>query len=214
MGGAVLVVAMRYGVLLSGSGRTLENLLQASDEGKMPGRVEVVISSRSNVRGVEIAVKHSIPAFVIDRRSFESDDAFNLAIWDAMEPFAPHLVLLAGFLRKLIVPAGWTGRVLNIHPALLPDAAFASGKGFYGNKVHEAVLRAGLATSGATVHVVDNEYDSGPVVMTETVPILPGDDADALGSRVHRAECSLYPRAIAAYVEENRDWLLDERMPS
>lgn len=204
---------MRYGVLLSGGGRTLENLLQASDDGRMPGRVEVVISSRPNVRGVEIAVEHGIPVFVIDRRSFASDDAFSLAIWDAIEPFAPHLVLLAGFLRKVIVTAGWTGRVLNIHPALLPDAAFASGKGYYGNRVHEAVLRAGLANSGATVHIVDNEYDTGPVVMTKTVPVLPDDDVEALANRVYQAECSLYPRAIASYVAEHRVWLDDGRLP-
>jgi folate-dependent phosphoribosylglycinamide formyltransferase PurN len=104
-------------------------------------------------------------------------------------------------LRKLVVTPAWEGRILNIHPALLPESApYASGRGFFGERVHAAILAHGDAVSGATVHVVDNGYDTGPVVLRATVPILPGDTSATLGARVFEAERRLYPEAIRHYV--------------
>jgi phosphoribosylglycinamide formyltransferase 1 len=198
---------VRYAVLLSGTGRTLENLLHAIERGELIGEIVAVVSSRPGVRGLDIAQRAGIPAIAVERKQFDSDHAFSDAIYEALAPFEPHLLLLAGFLRKLQVAPAWEGRILNIHPCLLPDMASAAGRGFYGEKVHAAVLDAGAARSGATVHIVDNGYDSGPVVMTESVPVLPGDSVQDLAARVFAAECRLYPRAVTWYISENAGWL-------
>jgi formyltetrahydrofolate-dependent phosphoribosylglycinamide formyltransferase len=186
-------------VLLSGTGRTLENLLAAIAAGELAARVAVVVSSVPNVRGLEIATNAGIPTAIHSRRDYPTDAAFSQAIYAAVAPYRPDLVLLAGFLRRLVVPPAWAGRILNIHPALLPESG-AAGRGFYGERVHAAVLASGAAESGATVHVVDAEYDTGPVVLQARVPIAPGDTPATLAARVFAAECRLYPEAIRRYV--------------
>jgi phosphoribosylglycinamide formyltransferase-1 len=188
------------GVLLSGTGRTLENLLRAIAAAELNASIRVVVSSKPDVRGLEIARDAGIPAVVIQRRDFDSEPAYSAAVYAAIRPHAVELLLLAGFLRKLVVPSEWEGRILNIHPALLPEMAAAAGKGFYGDRVHAAVTASGAAESGATVHVVDNGYDTGPVVMRATVPVLPDDTPALLAARVFAAECVLYPAAIRQYV--------------
>ncbi len=190
-------------MLLSGSGRTLENLLRSIDEGALRGAIAVVVSSRPGVRGIEVARSAGIPTFVLDRRTYPSDDAYSAAVYRHIEPFEIDLILLAGFLRRLTVADPWQGRILNIHPALLPDAHWASGKGFYGDRVHEAVLDHGVEKSGATVHLVDDQYDSGRIIDRLEVPVRPGDTVQSLGVRVFEAECQLYPRAISRYLEEH-----------
>lgn len=189
-------------VLLSGGGRTLANLIERTNAGQLPARVGVVVSSRADAGGLAIAQRAGIPATTIVRKDFVSDDAYSDAVFAAIEPYRPELVVLAGFLRKIVVPPKWERRILNIHPALLPDAAFASGRGFYGDRVHRAVLDSGAAISGATVHLVDNGYDTGPVFMRQSVPIEPNDTVASLAARVFAAETDLYPRAITAYLEE------------
>ncbi|CAN5852277.1 phosphoribosylglycinamide formyltransferase [soil metagenome] len=199
--------SMRYAVLLSGSGRTLENLLRAIDDRELEGKVVAVVSSRAGVRGLEVARHAGVPATIADRKRFASDRAFSTSIYEALAPFDPHLILLAGFLRKLHVRPAWERRILNIHPALLPEMAGASGRGFYGDRVHAAVLESGATRSGATVHIVDNGYDTGSVVMTEVVPVLPSDSVHELAARVFAAECRLYPTAISKYVAQNEHWI-------
>lgn len=189
-------------VLLSGTGRTLENLLATIAAGRLNCSVRVVVSSRPGVRGLDIAGAASIPAIVIERRDFASDLAYSAAIYRAIRPYDPELLILAGFLRKLVVPPELTGRILNVHPALLPES-LAAGKGFYGDRVHAAVLASGATESGATVHVVDNGYDTGPVVMRATVPVLPDDTPGSLAARVFEAECSLYPAAIRRFIADH-----------
>lgn len=187
-------------VLISGSGRSLQNLLDVIAWGQLDCSVRVVVSSKPDVRGLEVAREAGIPAVAIERREFDSDLAYSDAIYAAIRSYEAELILLAGFLRKLVVPPELEGRILNIHPALLPEAAAAAGKGFYGDRVHAAVLASGATRSGATVHVVDNGYDTGPVVMRATVEILPDDTPATLGDRVFRAECALYPAAIRRYI--------------
>lgn len=187
-------------VLLSGSGRTLENLLRHVAAGRVNIALRAVISSKPEVRGLAIAESAGIPSLVLQRRAFDSDLAYSDAIYAALRPYEAELLVLAGFLRKLVVPPEWDNRILNIHPALLPEAAAAAGKGYYGERVHAAVLASGAAESGATVHVVDNGYDSGPVVMRATVPVLPDDTAESLAARVFAAECELYPVAIQRHI--------------
>ncbi len=193
----------RLAVLLSGSGRTLANLLDAIGSGVLPARIVAVVSSVPGVRGVAIAREAGLPTHVIPRREFDTDAAFSGAVYDALAPYQPDLLVLAGFLRRLVVPPAWAGRILNIHPALLPEAAaYAAGYGFYGERVHAAVLANGDRVTGATVHVVDNDYDAGPPILRAEVPITPDDTPATLAARVFAAECALYPAAIRHYLRE------------
>jgi formyltetrahydrofolate-dependent phosphoribosylglycinamide formyltransferase len=188
-------------LLLSGTGRTLENLLGVIGRGELDARIAVVASSVPGVRGLRIAEEAGIPTGVVRRSDFGSDEAYGGAVYAAVAPYEPELILLAGFLRRLVIPREWRGRILNIHPGLLPEGP--AGRGLYGERVHAAVLASGVAESGATVHVVDEEYDTGPVVLRTTVPVLPGDTPETLGARVFAAECELYPEAVRRYAAEH-----------
>jgi formyltetrahydrofolate-dependent phosphoribosylglycinamide formyltransferase len=195
--------SVRTAVLLSGTGRTLENLIRVIAAGELPCAIAAVVSSRPNVRGLDIAAAAGLPSFVFERRHYPSDETYSDEIYRTLRGCDVELILLAGFLRKLVVAEPWEGRILNIHPALLPDAAAASGHGFYGERVHAAVLAGGASQSGATVHVVTNEYDAGPVVMRAIVPVLPDDTPASLAARVFEAECRLYPAAIRRYIADH-----------
>ena len=178
--------------------------MQVTARGDLQAELVAVVSSKAGVRGLEIAAQAGVPAIVITRNAFDSDAPFSDAIYTVLEPFAPDLIICAGFLKHLVVRERWAGRILNIHPGLIGESD-AAGKGFYGSRVHAAVIAAGQTESGATVHVVDDEYDHGPVVMKARVPVLAGDTPEDLAVRVFAAERDLYPRAIAAYVRENPD---------
>ncbi len=184
---------IRLAVLISGGGRTLQNLHDRIRAGTLTARIAVVLSSRPDAHGVERARAADLPVVVVDRRPQPDDEAFSRAVWDALQPHGPGLVVLAGFLSFLRIPAEWTGRVINIHPALLPRFG---GKGCYGDRVHRAVLRAGETVSGCTVHLVDNEYDHGRILLQRPVPVLAGDTVETLAHRVFEAESEAYPEAI------------------
>lgn len=202
MSGAVDEAQPVLAVLVSGGGRTLANLIEHTRDGLLAARIGVVVSSKHDAGGLEIARSACIPAVALARRDFDSDFAYSQAIFATVEPYDPTLVVLAGFLRKINVLPEWEGRILNIHPALLPECSYAAGQGFYGDFVHRAVLDHGERQSGATVHLVDNGYDTGRVVMRQAVPVRPDDDAHTLAARVFRAESELYPRAIGAYLQQ------------
>lgn len=199
-------------VLLSGSGRTLENLLGAIAAGDLAARVAVVVSSRPGVRGLDVAAGAGILAHVLRRRDVRDDAAYGEAVYAAIAPHRPDLIVLAGFLRRLPVPPAWAGRILNIHPALLPESG-AAGRGYWGERVHAAVLASGARESGATVHVVDAGYDTGPVVLRARVPVLPDDTPGSLGARVFAAECRLYPEAIRRHVAAHPELFGETRRP-
>jgi formyltetrahydrofolate-dependent phosphoribosylglycinamide formyltransferase len=184
--------------LLSGGGRTLANLLARIDSGDLPADVVAVVSSNVNTGGVAIAEKAGIPIATIRRGDFGDNRAFSDAVYAAVRPHQPDLIICAGFLKRLVVASEWQGRILNIHPALIPESG-AAGSGFYGERVHAAVLASGAEVSGATVHVVDNEYDNGPIVLKASVPVMPGDTTATLAARIFAVECELYPRAIIAH---------------
>jgi len=186
-------------VLLSGGGRTLDNLLRAIAAGELGAEIVGVVSSKPEVRGLAVAGEADIPTWVCRRTDQADDEAYADAILGALAPQRPDLILLAGFLRRMAVRPGWEGRILNIHPALLPESG-AAGQGFYGERVHAAVLASGATVSGATVHVVDDGYDTGPVVLRRSVPVLPDDSSATLAARVFVAELALYPEAIRRYV--------------
>jgi phosphoribosylglycinamide formyltransferase-1 len=188
----------RIAVLLSGSGTSLENLLERIDEGTVPGEVCVVVASKANAFGLERARRRGIPAIAVPRKEYPDVSRFNDALHAALAPHAPELVLLLGFLSPFETRGRYDGRTLNVHPALIP--AFC-GKGFYGHRVHEAVLTAGVKITGATVHFVDAEYDHGPIVLQEAVAVLDGDTPETLAARVQEAERRLVPEAVRLFAE-------------
>lgn len=182
-------------MLLSGSGRTLQNFLDRRERGELDLDVRLVVGSRPDAFGLERARRAGLPWLVVRRKDFADDAAFSDPIFRACAQARVDLVLLAGWLCRLRpVPPDLRGRVLNIHPALLPGPF--GGKGFYGDRVHEAVLASGARESGCTVHVVDDEYDTGPIVHQVRVPVLATDDVHSLADRVFAAECEAYPEAI------------------
>ena len=190
---------LRVAVLLSGSGRTLQNLLDLSAAGELPIEVVRVVASRPDAYGLERAQAAGVPTAVVRRREHPDLAAFTAATFAEARAAQAELVCLAGYMKLLRpIPADFQGRVLNIHPALIP--AFA-GKGFYGQRVHEAALAAGVKVSGCTVHFVDDEYDHGPIVAQQAVPVLEEDTPETLAQRVFAAECELYPAAIRLFAE-------------
>jgi formyltetrahydrofolate-dependent phosphoribosylglycinamide formyltransferase len=184
---------LRLAVLLSGSGRTLDNLLERIAAGGLAARVEAVISSRADVRGVRIAEQGGIPVTVLPPAG-RAVEEWSAAIFAACAAARADLVVMAGFLHLVRIPAAFAGRVINIHPSLLP--AFG-GRGFHGMHVHRAVLERGCTVSGCTVHLVDDEYDHGRILLQQTVPVLRDDTPESLAARVFAAECQALPRAIA-----------------
>ena len=187
-------VRARVAVLLSGSGRTLVNFLERRDAGDLPIDIVGVVASRGDVRGVDVAREAGLPVAVIRRRDHPDTAAHNAAIADWLEPLRPQIIALAGYLCFVRRPAWFTGPLVNIHPALLPDHG---GRGMYGDRVHAAVLAAGDRESGCTVHHVDDHYDHGSIIAQSRVPVRPGDDVHSLAARVFAAECELYPRVLA-----------------
>ena len=180
-------------VLLSGNGTSLENLFEHIDRGEVPGEVAVVIASKEKAFGLERARRRGIPAIAVPRTQYADGSAFNDALHTALDEFDVDLVALLGFLSLFELRSRYEGRTLNVHPALIP--AF-SGRGYYGHRVHEAVLAAGATQTGATVHFVDAEYDKGPIIVQEAIAVNEDDDADSLAARVQEVERRLIPRAI------------------
>jgi phosphoribosylglycinamide formyltransferase-1 len=189
---------LRLVVLISGGGRTLLNLLEAIRAHRLPAEVTLVLSSRRDAAGVPRARAAGLAVEILRPRDFPDAAAFGAAQADRIRRERPDLVIMAGYLVHWPPPAELRGRVLNIHPALLPRHG---GRGLYGEHVHAAVLAAGERESGCTVHIVDDEYDHGPVLAQSRVPVKPGDTVDTLAARVFQAECATYPEAIAAYAK-------------
>ena len=190
--------AFPIAVLISGGGTTLQNLIDRIAAGTLPVRIVQVISSRSNVAGVERARKAGLPVEVIERKSFASIEAFSERTFDVCRAAGARLICFGGYLQLLKIPPDFRGKVLNIHPALLPGFG---GKGMYGQHVHEAVLKSGAKVTGCTIHVVDDQYDHGSIVAQRTVELKPNDTPESLAARVFEQECELYPEVIRAFVE-------------
>ncbi len=184
-------------VMLSGSGRTLDNLREVIARGDLPARIEVVIASRECL-GAEKARKAGIPVEVLPGVI----PAPRLAGY--LHKYVNKLrgwVVLAGYLKLINIPDGWEHRIVNIHPSLLPKFG---GPGMYGHHVHEAVLAAGETESGCTVHLCDREFDTGRIVLQRRCPVLPGDTPETLAARVFEQECLAYPEALRLLIKRNR----------
>ena len=184
-------------VLVSGGGRSLENLAAAIAAGNLPGRLALVLSNTPKAFALERARRLEIPAVVIDPERKLTPEEFSRDAFAAIESFGCEVAVMAGFLRLLRIPERWLGRVLNIHPALLP--AFG-GKGYYGDRVHAAVLASGVAETGCTVHYVDNEYDHGPVLLQRRIGVRPDDTVETLAARVFEEEKIALPEALRRHL--------------
>ncbi|MBI3467639.1 MAG: phosphoribosylglycinamide formyltransferase [Planctomycetes bacterium] len=187
---------IRFAVLISGGGTTLQNLIDRIADGRMMAEIVFVISSNPAAGGIERALRAGLPVEVIRREDHPSVASFSDAIFGRCRAVSADLVTLAGFLKLIKIPPDFAGRVINIHPALLP--AFG-GKGMYGHRVHEAVLKAGVKVSGCTVHLVDDQYDHGPIILQRTIPVRAGDTPETLAARVFEQECEAYPEAIRLF---------------
>ena len=194
----------KIAVLVSGGGRSLENLAKLQASGELNGEIALVLSSRESALALKRASRLNIPSLVLDSERAMTPEEFSSRAFAAIEAAECTLAVLAGFLRYLPIPSDWEGRVLNIHPSLLP--AFG-GKGYYGDKVHAAVLEDGAKHTGCTVHYVDNIYDNGPVAVQRTIEVNAGDTVESLGGRVFQEEIIALPEAI------NRHFALLEGEP-
>ena len=186
--------------IASGRGSNVDALLRATGDGRVRARVTLVISNISTAPVLTIAREAGVNAIHLSEKQFPDHDAFATRFLEVLRAAQADLIVLAGYLRKLpdAVCRAYRGRIINIHPALLPKYG---GHGMYGSHVHEAVLAAGETESGATVHYVDEEYDRGAVIMQERVPVLRGDTPETLAARVLEAEHRLLPAAVAAVLD-------------
>lgn len=180
----------RLAVLLSGSGRTLVNLAKAIGEGRLHAEIVHVVASRP-CAGIDRAKELGIPVELI------RGEIPPTRLEALVREHRIDWVVLAGYLRLLPIPVSLDGRIVNIHPALLPEFG---GAGMYGHHVHEAVLAAGRKESGCTVHLCDSAYDRGAIILQKRCPVLPGDTAETLAARVFEAECEAYPEALELLV--------------
>ena len=191
---------VRIAVLVSGGGTNLQALIDAQGRGEIPdGQIAAVISSSPDAFALERAKKAGIPGYVINRKDFASNQAMTVALTQQLKELDIGLVVLAGFMYILtpeLIDA-YPNAILNVHPALIPSFC---GEGFYGLHVHEAALAYGVKVTGATVHFVSEDCDSGPIVLQQAVPIEEGDTAEVLQRRVmEQAEWKILPRAVALF---------------
>ncbi|MBK4737482.1 phosphoribosylglycinamide formyltransferase [Noviherbaspirillum pedocola] len=185
----------RIVILISGRGSNMQAIVRAAREEQWPAQIVAVISNRSDAAGLEYASNNGIATEVIPSKQYTTRESFDADLREAIDRFTPDLVVLAGFMRILTPDfvAHYKGRMLNIHPSLLPD--------FPGLHTHQRALDAGVKEHGATVHFVTAELDHGPTVARATVPVLPGDTEDVLSARVLEQEHRLYPQAVREFID-------------
>ncbi|MBT9459736.1 MAG: phosphoribosylglycinamide formyltransferase [Burkholderiaceae bacterium] len=183
-------------ILISGRGSNMEAIVKACAAEGWPARIAAVISNRPGAGGLAFAAEHGIATEVVDHKAFAERAAFDAELARVIRSYAPHVVVLAGFMRILSADfvRGFEGRLLNIHPSLLPA--------FPGLHTHQRALEAGCKVAGATVHLVTPELDHGPIIAQAVVPVLPGDTEATLSARVLVREHEIYPRAVRWLVQD------------
>ena len=179
------MATIRLAVFLSGNGTTLQNLIDRAADGRLPAQVVLVASNKADAFGLVRAEKAGIPTSVIERKDFATREEFSRRLFDLCREHKADLVCLAGFLQLIHIPDDYEGRVMNIHPALVPSFC---GQGYYGHHVHEAVL-----ASGAKI--------TGPIILQRAVEVSGDDTAESLAARVFEQECEAYPEAIRLFAE-------------
>lgn len=189
---------LNLAVLISGSGTTLQNLIDKINDKTLNANIQIVISSAPDTYGVKRAEQNNIPVSIVQRKGFNNSEIFSNTIINEIEKYSVDLIILAGFLHLFKIPDKYTGKAMNIHPGLIPSFC---GKGYYGHHVHEAVIESGVKVSGCTVHFVDNEYDCGPIIIQRVVQVHEDDSPETLAQRVFKEECIAYPEAINLFAE-------------
>lgn len=194
-------MSIRIAILVSGQGRgsNMAAIIQACQRGEIDGQVVLVIGTRSNAPALQRAAEAGVPTRVISPRHM-SEEEYAHQLLDALRDVQANLVCLAGYMRLLPAPVvrAYRGRVMNIHPALLP---LFGGKGMYGEAVHRAVLESGMKVSGCTVHFVDEEYDTGPIIVQRCVPVEEDDTWETLAARVLVQEHLAYVQAVQLFAQ-------------
>ena len=188
--------SVRLGVLISGGGSTLENFIREKTAGKLDAEISLVIADRSDCSGIQKAEQAGLRVELVSPGSYADAEEFSRSVFDLLCEAKVDLVTLAGFLTLIEIPEDFRYRVMNIHPALIPSFC---GRGYFGHKVHEAVLERGVKISGCTVHFADNQFDHGPIILQKSVPVLDDDTPDSLAKRVFEVECESYPEAIRLF---------------
>ncbi len=189
---------LNLAILISGSGTTLQNLIDKINNKTLRANIQIVISSTSDTYGIKRAKQNNIPVTIVHRKGYNNSEIFSNTIINEIEKYSVDLIILAGFLHLFKIPDKYTGKVMNIHPGLIPSFC---GKGYYGHHVHEAVIESGVKVSGCTVHFVDNEYDCGPIIIQRVVQVHEDDSPETLARRVFKEECIAYPEAINLFAE-------------
>ena len=189
---------LKIAVLLSGSGTTMQNLIDRIRQGKLNAQIVIAIADRANTRGLERASEAGIPTALVPREQSATLTEFSERIFGQCRQSQADLVVMGGFLRLIQVPQDFENKVINIHPSLIP--AFC-GKGFHGLNVHRAVIDAGNKVTGCTIHFADNIYDHGPIIMQCPVKVLDDDTPETLMKRVFEEECRAYPEVIQLFAQ-------------
>jgi phosphoribosylglycinamide formyltransferase-1 len=186
---------INVGVLISGRGSNLQAIIDASEKGKIPAKVAIVISNNPEAVGLERAAKHSIPTAVFEPKNFADKNTYELEIVKVLKQYKVDLVCLAGYMRIVgkVLLEHFPEKMINIHPALLPA--------FPGLHVQKAALDHGAKISGATVHFVDEGCDTGPIIIQAAVPVLEDDTEETLSARILEQEHKIYPKAIKLFAE-------------
>jgi phosphoribosylglycinamide formyltransferase-1 len=187
---------IRLAVCVSGGGTSLQNLLDRISGGTLDAEVVQVVASRPNIGAIARAEAAGVPVAVAGPASKSSPAEYTAMVFDPIRTSRAELVVFAGFLALVDIPPDYEERVINIHPALIPSFC---GKGYYGQRVHQAAIDYGVKVSGCTIHFADDTYDTGPIILQRSVPVLETDDAHALAARVFEAECQALPEAIALF---------------
>jgi len=189
--------APKIAVLISGSGTTLRNLIRKIGRREVDVDIRLVISSNPSAAGLQFAKEAGIETLIVQHGEHTSAESFSNAIFMPCRAQDVRLVVMGGFLKHVLIPPDFVGRVMNVHPSLIP--AFC-GQGYYGRRVHAAVLEYGARISGCTVHFVDDHFDHGPIIDQRSVSVLDEDTAETLAARVFALECEAYPAAIQLFV--------------
>lgn len=191
---------VKIGVLVSGSGTNLQSIIDSINSGDINGKITVVISNKKDAYGLERAKQHDINAVFVNQKNYDNIESFNDAIIEILKENKVDLVVLAGYLKILSSKFidFYRNKIINIHPSLIPSFC---GKGYYGIKVHEAAINYGIKLSGATVHFVDENADTGPIIMQEAVNVDYEDTVESLQQKILKVEHKLLPLAIKYYCE-------------
>lgn len=194
----------RLAVFISGGGSNLQSLIDASKAERLSAEVVLVVSNKANAYGLERARNEGIDTFVYNPKNYRTRKEAHSDLMEMLEDYRVEYIALAGYLKLLPEPVvrKFQGRITNIHPALLPKYG---GKGMYGHYVHEAVIKAGDKESGVTIHLVDEIYDNGRILMQGKVPVLPGDDPEKLAARVLEMEHKIYPEVLENLIQGKYD---------